>query len=301
MDINVLSFQQSKELSLVQFSTEKQNTFEYVSLATALKKNYLEIKEIDESAEVNRIIAVNKSPHYIFLMDGDILEGAKQNRVLNTSVLLAPERKYTIPVSCVEQGRWNFVSHKFNSADYAAPFKLRSHKTYRIKENLANAGTHFSNQGEVWDDVEEYATIFNVKSSTSNLSDIYSEKQDDFKKFMASFQSTNGANGIAVFARKKLLSVDVFNRTDIYSEYFTKILKSVAFEIFSLKPEKEKITEAEAKFKTQDFFDVIEKTGKAKFPGVGVGNEYRFETKEFVGFSLNYEEHLVHLAGLSLN
>ncbi len=301
MNINILSFQQIKEMSLVQFSTEKQNTFDYISLTNAIEKNYLEITEIDETADVNNIIAYNKSDKYIFIMDGDILEGAKQNRVMNTSVLLAPNRKYIIPVSCVEQGRWNFVSKNFKSADYSAPFKLRSKKMREVQENLFTRGEHLSNQGEVWEDVHRYASHFRVSSATANLSDVYKKKESDFKEFIDSFEITEGANGIAVFARKKMLCIDVFNRTDIYSEYFEKILKSVAFEIFSLKEKDEKISEAEAKFKTQDFFDTLENTDKKEFDSVGVGSEFRYQTDSFTGFYLQYKEHLIHLTGLSLN
>jgi hypothetical protein len=40
--------------------------------------------------------------------DGEQLVGAKQNRILNMTVLVAAETEVTIPVSCVERGRWGY-------------------------------------------------------------------------------------------------------------------------------------------------------------------------------------------------
>ncbi len=46
----------------------------------------------------------------MLLLDGEHLEGAMQNRVLNVSVLAAARHDTVIPVSCVERGRWGYGS-----------------------------------------------------------------------------------------------------------------------------------------------------------------------------------------------
>jgi len=52
----------------------------------------------------------NKGERFVLFVEGQELRGAKQNRVLNASVLIAAHTKTVIPVSCVEQGRWRYVS-----------------------------------------------------------------------------------------------------------------------------------------------------------------------------------------------
>ena len=299
MEIRVNSIQREKELTVLQFSTDVQDSFKYISLTQAIEKNQLEIKEVSQAADVNNLAVFNLSKDYVFLMDGDILEGAKQNRVVNTSVLLAPNSKMILPVSCVEQGRWNFVSDKFKEANYTAPMKMRANKAKRVRESLDNARGHESDQGEVWEGVSGYSMSFNVDSRTSNLSDIYNNKAEDFDKFISAFKIDGASNGITLFVRKQLLSIDTFNRKDIYSQYFTKILKSAAFETFHLKDSKEHPTEAEVLYKAKTFFDSLEEMDYKEFDGPGVGIEKRFQSDNLTGVQLNYKDHLIHLSALN--
>ena len=55
-------------------------------------------------------------PNSLLMLDGEELVGAKKNRVLNVTVLIAAQSDTVIPVSCVEQGRWSYWSQEFGSA-----------------------------------------------------------------------------------------------------------------------------------------------------------------------------------------
>ncbi len=58
---------------------------QYVTLAEASPLGFT-ITEVDESGDVGELIAINPTPHRVLLYDGEELEGAKQNRILNVSV-----------------------------------------------------------------------------------------------------------------------------------------------------------------------------------------------------------------------
>lgn len=300
MNIKTLSFQQNESLSVVQFLTAQQNTFDYVSSSEAIKKGLIEVKEISESGSVNNLYVFNLSDRYVFFMDGDILAGAKQNRVLNTSILIAPNTKSTIPVSCVEAGRWNRRSDKFYDSDFISPTVLRAKKANTVKESLKSNHGFSSNQGQVWSDVDAYSTAYHIASPTKSLSDVFEEKKKDFDLFTSHFKADEKANGIALFVNKTILNIEVFNRTDVYSEYFPKILKAAAMEAFRIKLKDGALDDKEAFYKTTAFLDGADSIQKEIHNGVGVGQERRFGTKEMTGFELVYKENLIHFTSLKL-
>jgi hypothetical protein len=77
-----------------------------ISPSPALELHVVTIAEVSEAGSVRPIL----------LVDWEELVGAKQNRVLNLSILLPPRRLTDIPVSCVEQGRWHYRGRHFTQS-----------------------------------------------------------------------------------------------------------------------------------------------------------------------------------------
>lgn len=298
MFVNIISFQNRQNLSIVQLATAFQDTCQYISLSMAIKENLIEVTEVSDAGSVNSLLVLNKSEFVVFIMDGDILTGAKQNRLVNTSILLAPMSKTIIPVSCVEQGRWMHSSIRFSDTPYSAPSVMRADKARRVKESLDQKRGYTSNQGEVWDNVALFQRVADVRSSTYNLSDVYDDKAGELEEFIMHFTADNNANGLSVFLDHNLLSLDMFNRKDIYLEYFPKILRGVALEAFYMSKTKEAMQKAEAKFRTLDFLDKSDTLAFTDHPGVGIGSERRFNSDEMTGFELRHQEQMIHWTAL---
>jgi hypothetical protein len=287
----------SRGLTAVQFTTSACDTFDYITGAKAIKKKLLEVREFTEAGSVNNLIVLNQSDEFVFLMDGDILVGAKQNRVLNTSVLLAPKSKTQIPVSCIEQGRWNYVSAKFDNPDYAAPHALRSLKAEAVRVSLRHNKTFSADQGEVWRRVGEYEHTHKHHSRTGNLSELYSYKQPTIDEILKIFNTKEGANGTAIYRGKNFCGMDIFNRADVCKEYFPKLIQGVALDL-SPNDEKNPMERAEAEYRTVELMDLVETAEKQTFNAVGVGVERRFELSNASGFSLEFESKGIHTAVL---
>ena len=72
-------------------------------LEGALQAGTLHIEEPHE-AGAPELRVVNEGSLRVLILEGDELIGAKQNRVVNSSVLVAGGSHLTLPVSCVERG-----------------------------------------------------------------------------------------------------------------------------------------------------------------------------------------------------
>lgn len=82
----------------------------YVLLDDVLERKLARVTEVSPDGRVPELAFENDSAEKILLVHGDELVGAKQNRVLNLSILVGGRQKLVIPVSCVEQARWRYHS-----------------------------------------------------------------------------------------------------------------------------------------------------------------------------------------------
>src|SRR3982750_1835211 len=95
----------------------------YILLDEAIQSGAVGITEVSGQGRVPELRVVNRGRAPVLIVDGEELVGAKQNRIVNLTILVAATSELTIPVSCVEAGRWRARSRTFTSAprtQYAA-------------------------------------------------------------------------------------------------------------------------------------------------------------------------------------
>ena len=299
MLIQPLAFQTAGPLSVLQFATSDQDSFAYVPADIAIGKGMVEVRETSDAGSVNALIVLNASDTFIFLMDGDILAGAKQNRVLNTSVLLAPHSKTVIPVSCVEQGRWHAVSPNFTFTDYTAPSHLRKTKSENVSSSLNESKQFDANQGEVWNAVRSYSESRKVESPTMSFSDVYEAKRRETEQAVAAVTIDPHANGVMFFLEKKILHADHFTAREVFAHYLPKLLKGVAMEYYGIEPSHDPLTQAQAAYDGVEFLDGWAAVKKDQHPAAGLGTEQRAVNEHYAGMQLAYNEHIIHCSVFS--
>ena len=141
----------------------------YVALADVMATRTLTVTEVSEGGSVPQLLVLNDGDQPVLIIDGEELIGAKQNRILNTSVLLKERSRTIVPVSCTEQGRWAYASAHFAMSDSVLERKIRSRKSRSVSESIAECNAPQSDQGEVWDGIQALQCKAKSSSPTSAM------------------------------------------------------------------------------------------------------------------------------------
>jgi hypothetical protein len=102
--IELGNMQQYKNMAVFPLFTSLNHGPEYLTLKEALALGVLSVTEISEGGSVPELKAINKGDLPILLLDGEELAGAKQNRVLNTTILLKERSETVIPSPAPSRG-----------------------------------------------------------------------------------------------------------------------------------------------------------------------------------------------------
>ena len=92
-------------LSVFPLFCEGNRPVEYLLSDEGMEAGVVTVNEVAQRGSVPELIVGNRGSQRLLLLEGEELRGAKQNRILNTTVLVPALSQLTIPVSCVEQGR----------------------------------------------------------------------------------------------------------------------------------------------------------------------------------------------------
>lgn len=104
------------KLTLFPLLSPESRVPDYLTLEEALEQGCSEVTEVSPAGTVSELLFTNHGDRSVLLLDGEALVGAKQDRVLNLSILAPARKTIRIPVSCVEAGRWSARSQAFKTA-----------------------------------------------------------------------------------------------------------------------------------------------------------------------------------------
>jgi len=97
--------QSYKNLTVFALLSDYAANLDYLTLDEALAAGAIDVVEVSQGGSVPELKVLNRSDRMVLILDGEELVGAKQNRIVNTTILIAGNTTTVIPVSCVEQGR----------------------------------------------------------------------------------------------------------------------------------------------------------------------------------------------------
>lgn len=269
----------------------------YITLKEALDMGTFTVTEVSKGGSVPELKAINKGNIPVILLDGEELAGAKQNRVLNTTVLVAANSEIIIPVSCTEHGRWSYNSSEFRDSDLIMAYNIKRKKARSVMRNVRESGRYASDQKEVWDDIQAMSGNAKVHSSTGAMKDVFESREKDLDDYINAITLMPAQKGIMVMINGALMGFDVLSSDTAYAKLHQKLLKSCAIEAL-LDRKKKTIVPIPAIAK--GFLQDIITCDETKHKSVGLGYDYRFEGKEKVGTALVHEDKVIHMAFFTL-
>jgi hypothetical protein len=301
-----------KSIAIMPLIAPTDGMFQYRTLGEALATWDIAITEVSAAGSVPELMVVNRANKPVLLIDGEELAGAKQNRVLNTSILLKEVSETKIPVSCTEQGRWSYASKAFSESGNVMAYKSRSKKTRSVQCSLEASGTYYSDQDEVWDGIADLQAKAGAPSPTSAMSDVYKAREDDLTKCVEIFKPVAAQVGLVVFIGGKPAGIDMVSLASASAKLHPKLVRSYTLEglLDATKagegglgsgPSTPTPQPEELITRARHFLDEITTAEERQFPSVGYGTDHRFKGKALAGTALVHENEVIHAAFFRLD
>ena len=281
-------------LTLVPLRGGRREHLDYMPGSEAIADGTLTITEVSEGGSVPELLALNEGPAMILLLDGEELVGAKQNRILNTSVLLPPKSRTKIPVSCVEQGRWHSISEGFKSGSHSHA-RLRAHKSRDVTRNLTETGEARSDQSRVWEEVACLSHETAVNSATSAMSDVVKQHRGTIDGYVNALKYPEGSCGIIAAINGRFVALDLMDRAQTLAAIWDRLLSGYSMDALMNSQDKEAAGAFTAKG-AKALLEHLAEIPCKPCPTVGLGEDWRFEAADVLGQALIVDNVCVHLS-----
>lgn len=285
-----------KNLSMFPLLNGVTGSPDYLTLEDALQANLVTVSEVHEGGVVNNLKVTNRAPQAVLIVDGEELIGAKQNRVVNLTILVPAEQTVVIPVTCVEQGRWHHVSRHFRTSRQAMPSTMRARKAEQVYYRRMTTGEAYADQTALWDEIAVRQMEMDVHSPTASMADIYDRFDVTLRDYERAFEPLSGQVGALFAINGRIVSLDVFDYASTCARFFPKLLRGCALDAISyFQPQFTPLSMSAVK----DFLHRVAHADAQAFPAVGEGEDVRFRAAGVIGAALIARDRTVHLCAFT--
>ena len=284
---------------------------DYITLEEGLASDLLEVEELEGGASVNDILFRNKSDHFALLFEGEEFLGAKQNRILNVSILVRAKSKQTLPVSCVEAGRWQHEhdeteQQKFSVADRMHYARGRAMENSAVSRNLESDNAFRGDQQSVWEDIERKSQRLSANSPTSASDVMYVSKKSSLEDYVKSFGHAPNQVGSVFLVNDKVAGLEIYASDTTHKQMLQRLIRSYALDAIDSENErigrsgKPKDSKPEGvRQEANAFVKQLENSWVKQFDGLCLGQNIRFRDDGVTGGALVHDERVLHLCAFA--
>ena len=302
----------------------------YLPLEEALRRKLVTISE-QAQAQVPELLATSTAETPVILVGGEQVIGGLQNRVLNTTILVAAKSELQIPVTCVEAGRWHEsyedsedseapttsigvggdethqptaarAARRAFVAEEAAYSSLRKLHAKAVTASLSAGSGHRSDQSAVWSEVQERMVSSAAYSPSGAMHALYEapERAKKLKETMDGLRRPEGALGFVAALGSTVLGAEVFTDEALADAYWEKLARTYAVEALDAgEPGTEAATETPDEAATAGQVRLLEQALAAEIqvhPSPGLGADARLVGNRVTGAGLVHDGSVVHLS-----
>jgi hypothetical protein len=271
-----------------------------LTLEDAIASGIVTIREVEGGGRIPEVQVTNTGSRPVLFIDGDELIGAKQNRVVNLTMLVPAFSTLNIPVSCVEAGRWRIRSQTLAPARHMEFAAARASRMNQVSGSLTACGLALPDQAAVWDTVHRKMTALSTFSATSAMADIFERHSSSIEHYVGQFRSVEGQVGAVLAIDDQVAGVEILDDPRTFAALFPKVLRGYGLDVIESAPSGRGgagFTAAEgSRFlaRVADAAEVAE-----RFPGVGLGETLRLRSNGIVGAALIADGHVVHVSAFT--
>jgi hypothetical protein len=269
---------------------------DYLLLDAALAAGQARVTEVSDAGSVPELAFDNHGDRSVLLLDGEELVGAKQNRILNLSVLAPPGKRTVIPVSCVEAGRWQALSAELTSARRAHFAGGRARKAAQVSASLRSLGSPRGDQSAVWADIESKAGRMGAKSATSAAAALYETHRGSLDDYLGAFSAVPAQRGAVFVLNGRVLGLDLFDSPATLDALLPKLVESCALDALdALGDEPADTPEQDGPGIVQRFLASVGAADLQRFQAIGEGQDLRISRPGLSGGALVKDVRVIHL------
>lgn len=263
----------------------------YLTLDEALAGGFASVTEVSEAGSVPELLVKNRAPQPILILDGEELVGAKQNRIVNLSILVPAQETLHIPVSCVEAGRWSRRSREFAAAGRAHYAAGRAKKLEQVSFCLRTSGGRHADQGEVWHDIDMKAKRMQAPSMTSAAGALYEKAHRHLEEFQETLQAIPRQAGALFTINGIVAGMDLFDSPATWRKSMHKLVRSYGLDAL----DRADGPASDTKPQPKTFLKTVEGAPYERFKAVGLGEDVRISGDKIAGGALVVDGALIHL------
>lgn len=284
--------QYADNLAMFPLIENRDATSGYRLLDAAIRTGEVRIREVSEGGSVPHLLLENDSVQPVLLLDGEELIGCKQNRVINLTVLAPPGKTLTIPVSCVEQGRWSARSEAFTTSDHALYASGRARKVGQVSRSLKERGEHRADQGSIWDHLARKQARMHAHSPTGAMADLFEQRANRLARYRQGLRAVEDQIGGLFAINGRVVGLELFDAADTFRHNLPKLINSYALDALDYHTQ---LFPAPDRRDAEAFLEMLSDAAVTRYPALGLGEDLRLAGQDLEGAALVHEERLVHL------